>query len=498
MKELTIEERIAKVKNWLIKNSSMTPYVIGFGLRQWTEGVYKRYPEFILETFCGFHITQAGSVGGYLADEEEYYASFLKLMSDRSILDRIYADFLKAEDKYKKFIGLVKKEGEEYLHQNFDEFIRVYDAEYIPAVTINGVLIYGERFFNEMKEKYPYCSEELRILAEQYGETFINRYRQELLKLALRLIDTKFSSTSDLLANKEIKSALENIQQEYHWIKNNYKNISALPVSFFAEQLFEVLADIKTDHKAEIETLSDFAANHKKACNQIKKQAIFDPDDYEKVLWLGKIGWWVDRRKEYNLLANYYLGRHLEFVCDKQHLNYEDAIMLLPWELDEIISGKKTIEDFAVNERKEEFIYFRDIFGQEMCLAGSKAGALYKKISPPLATGETNEIKGMVAFKGKVTGVARVVMDAHNPGEFNDGDILITGMTRPDYLSLMKKSAAFVTDEGGITCHAAIVARELKKPCVIGTKVATQIFKSGDMVEVDADKGVVRVVNKGK
>ncbi len=60
----------------------------------------------------------------------------------------------------------------------------------------------------------------------------------------------------------------------------------------------------------------------------------------------------------------------------------------------------------------------------------------------------------------------------------------------------MKRAAAFVTDEGGITCHAAIVAREMKKPCVIGTKIATQIFKDGDMVEVDAQRGVVRIIKR--
>ena len=56
----------------------------------------------------------------------------------------------------------------------------------------------------------------------------------------------------------------------------------------------------------------------------------------------------------------------------------------------------------------------------------------------------------------------------------------------------MEKAAAFVTDEGGITCHAAIIAREMKKPCVIGTKKATKVLKDGDLIEVDAEKGVVR------
>jgi len=58
----------------------------------------------------------------------------------------------------------------------------------------------------------------------------------------------------------------------------------------------------------------------------------------------------------------------------------------------------------------------------------------------------------------------------------------------------MKKAVAFVTDEGGITCHAAIISREMKKPCIIGTKIATRALKDGDLVEVDANKGVVRKV----
>jgi len=59
----------------------------------------------------------------------------------------------------------------------------------------------------------------------------------------------------------------------------------------------------------------------------------------------------------------------------------------------------------------------------------------------------------------------------------------------------MEKAAAFVTDEGGILCHAAIVAREMKKPCIVGTRYATQIFHDGDLVEVDADKGMVRKIS---
>ena len=60
----------------------------------------------------------------------------------------------------------------------------------------------------------------------------------------------------------------------------------------------------------------------------------------------------------------------------------------------------------------------------------------------------------------------------------------------------MEKASAFITDEGGILCHASIISREMKKPCIIGTKIVTKVLKDGDLVEVDANRGVVRVIRK--
>lgn len=91
-------------------------------------------------------------------------------------------------------------------------------------------------------------------------------------------------------------------------------------------------------------------------------------------------------------------------------------------------------------------------------------------------------------------GVVRVVKNKDNLSKVVFGDVLVTTMTTPDMVQVMQKAVAFVTDEGGITCHAAIIAREMKKPCIIGTKIATQVLKDGDTVEVDADKGIVRKI----
>jgi pyruvate,water dikinase len=101
---------------------------------------------------------------------------------------------------------------------------------------------------------------------------------------------------------------------------------------------------------------------------------------------------------------------------------------------------------------------------------------------------------GMIACKGKVTGPVKICKSVDDIERVKKGDILITSMTRPEFLPAMQKAIAFVTDEGGITSHAAIVSREMNKPCIIGTKNATKIFKDGDLVEVDANNGTVKKI----
>lgn len=109
---------------------------------------------------------------------------------------------------------------------------------------------------------------------------------------------------------------------------------------------------------------------------------------------------------------------------------------------------------------------------------------------------DTDEFKGQIACRGLVRGTARVISDPQDDKGFMDGDILVTSMTRPEFVPIMKRAGAVVTNEGGITCHAAIVSRELGIPCIIGTKHATHILHDGDLVEVDANKGVVTILKR--
>jgi len=96
--------------------------------------------------------------------------------------------------------------------------------------------------------------------------------------------------------------------------------------------------------------------------------------------------------------------------------------------------------------------------------------------------------------KTKHTGIVRVLNSARECGKIERGEILVATMTTPDFVPAMEKALGFITDEGGVTCHAAIVAREMGKPCIIGTQNASKILRDGDNVEMDMENGTVIIV----
>ncbi len=107
------------------------------------------------------------------------------------------------------------------------------------------------------------------------------------------------------------------------------------------------------------------------------------------------------------------------------------------------------------------------------------------------------ELRGQTASLGAtpgavVRGTVKIIMTPADMPKMKQGDVLVAISTNPDVVPAMKKAAAIVTEQGGVTCHAAIVSRELGIPCVIGTKIATKILRDGDEVEVDAARGIVK------
>src|SRR5690606_17948952 len=100
-------------------------------------------------------------------------------------------------------------------------------------------------------------------------------------------------------------------------------------------------------------------------------------------------------------------------------------------------------------------------------------------------------VRGLGAGPGIASGAVRVLLSPDVSAELQPGEILVAPMTSPDWVPIMRRAAAVVTDSGGMTSHAAIVSRELGIPCIVGTRNATSKLTDGVVVTVDAGAGTV-------
>lgn len=100
-------------------------------------------------------------------------------------------------------------------------------------------------------------------------------------------------------------------------------------------------------------------------------------------------------------------------------------------------------------------------------------------------------LKGTPASIGSASGKVRKIVFPYNFSGFEQGSVLVTEMTSPLFMPVMRKASAIITDIGGLLCHAAIVAREFGIPCIVNTKEGTKVLTDGQLVTIDATKGEI-------
>ncbi|MFR8505587.1 MAG: phosphoenolpyruvate synthase [Peptoniphilus sp.] len=167
----------------------------------------------------------------------------------------------------------------------------------------------------------------------------------------------------------------------------------------------------------------------------------------------------------------------------------EDAIKaeaLSPEELDTLIERGLKVEKLYGSVQDTEWGFDTDT-KEFYFLQSRPITTLEEKKEEKLVT----LCKGLPASPGIGRGKVKLIKDISEINLVEEGDVLVTAMTNPDMVPAMRKCAGVVTDEGGRTCHAAIVSRELQIPCIVGAKNATKSLKTGDTVTVDAVRGIV-------
>ncbi len=187
----------------------------------------------------------------------------------------------------------------------------------------------------------------------------------------------------------------------------------------------------------------------------------------------------------------YVLDKILKEVARRLNLSIKQVRFMADWEMAPALKRGGFPADI-LNERIKFSVYYqKDDKG--IIYAGERAKKFLAKLNlEKEKIKKTNYLEGTSACSGKVSGRVKIVNLPEEMDKMNQGDIMVAHTTFPSLVPAMKKAAAIITDDGGITCHAAIVARELKTPCVVGVRIATKVLKDGDRVEVDAERGIVR------
>ncbi|MBU1036877.1 hypothetical protein KKF32_02480 [Patescibacteria group bacterium] len=196
----------------------------------------------------------------------------------------------------------------------------------------------------------------------------------------------------------------------------------------------------------------------------------------------------------YGTFENYAIKPYLKKFAKENNLPIELVEQLTFLELSKIVHKQRNINRQELIKRKKYFVYtFFD--GKESVISNKNFVAKIDKLINPKTKIKGNIIKGIASQPGKITGKVILVQNISDLKKFKKNNILVSTSTNPNLMPALKKAVAIITDEGGLTSHAAIISRELKIPCVIGTKIATQVLKDGDKVEVDADKGMIKKIN---
>ena len=193
-------------------------------------------------------------------------------------------------------------------------------------------------------------------------------------------------------------------------------------------------------------------------------------------------------------------NKKVEIIADGEHGTKlvevtgarQDAQVLSPAEITKLATYGKIAENhYGIPQDVEWGI----VNGTIYILQSRPITTIGNKKEARSMTGQNQNVRIILQGQGAASGIASgrvsIIRDAKDTGSVKEGDILVTKMTNPDMVPAMRKVAAIVTDEGGMTCHAAIVSRELGTPAVVGTKTATHILKNGQLITVDGEKGFI-------
>lgn len=339
-------------------------------------------------------------------------------------------------------------------------------------------------------------SEYYSVLSSSDKESEVQK--EEIARL--EILEGLNEEARNILKSGEISLLKERRRDLYERFRNHLREFGALTYAYTgpAMTLEYLLGAVKEDLEADPSRKKKEIEKHFQTIQKTKEKIIREiglPEDLQYAFQVSaKLMYIKDWRKGSYQKSYLLMDQVLTEIAHRLGMALKEVKFMTLEEVKETIAETKREYYKTIVPRRLEYCCsvvengVAKIYEGEACDVLKKE-LVHEKESPQ---GEVTELKGMIAYKGKVRGAVKIVLTVEDISKVKKGGILVSSATNPDLISAMKKAAAFVTDSGGIISHAAIVSREMKKPCVVGTKIATKVLKDGDMVEVDADNGIVR------
>lgn len=406
------------------------------------------------------------------------------------------------EKKFKTFYPLVKKAKQISAHnlnsaslsneQLAEQFFKIRDRIHHLAIFDQFTWL-GEEYWTPKIEKVLTGKLGLKKASEEYNKVLFALTKPEEISTTLLEKQAVIEQAIKVKNRKQnLKAAGKILANKFGW----------LPVFCYGEPWTgghyekELSSVVKKDAKvllADLKKLKDYTKVRNEELNFYVKKYKIKPKDLQVFIDFGLA---IDTRNEAEYFVSFggfYLIPLYKEIAKRLCLSVKQVRFLTEKEMLNAVVGKADADKLLAEKGQWVGWGFEKSTNKRINFSSQETQKLFKYIESyvkPIQGGD--EGKGVCASPGKVVGKIRIIPSPEQNNKVKDGDILVTFATTTDYLPAMKRASAIITEVGGLTCHAAVVSREFGIPCIVALANAMKNFKDGEMVEVDANKGVVK------
>jgi len=394
--------------------------------------------------------------------------------------------------------------------------------------TINNIKDYETMFIKSGKDYLNYCLDMTPLNFSTFSDSKLRETYLKYQKYAVNY--TSFIWTAYILSNIFVEKAEEVLKKYMNQdeidkysssILAPVKKAATLELQDKAARLRKVTPnDVKNlyelfkwkecldihhppksidEFKEEITQYNETGLPESQSHESILEQLKISDEDRKMIETAKSLAYIKDLRDDYRRQSVYHARCSIfKEIADRMSIKIEDVSFLQEIDIIRFLDNR-TVPTY-IEERKCGFMLFFSSDDLKIKCVGDSIKFHKRKIdfecehcdiTTSLEIAQS-DVKGLTAQNGCIKGRVKIVKVKKDLEKIENGDILVAHTTNPSYTQYMLKASAFVTDEGGMSCHAAIVSREFKIPCIVGTSNATSVFKDGDFVEVNATKGYVK------